>query len=84
MLAGSPVLERVQASMLLRVGTMSAEAVACEALAGWRRRDYLIVPGRFNQTLWLASKLLPRRLLGEQNVKLYRPVDPPAGKRGSE
>jgi short-subunit dehydrogenase len=73
MLIGSTVFPQVQQSRLMRWSIQSPDEVARVALDGLRRRKYATVPGRVGQALQLATKLLPRRLLGAQNVHLYRP-----------
>jgi short-subunit dehydrogenase len=73
MLTGSAVFPQVQQSRLMRWSIQPPAAVARVALDGLRRRKYATVPGRVAQALQLATKLLPRRLLGAQNVHMYRP-----------
>ena len=55
------------------LGVMTAEQCAGHALRAFVRRKALAVPGLLNQTLALASRLLPRALLAQRTAALYRP-----------
>lgn len=72
MMSESAVGQRVRQSWLFMASMMKTEDVARAALRGFELRRYLIIPGWFNQVIYLAGKLLPRHYVGEGNARLYR------------
>ncbi|WNG19679.1 SDR family NAD(P)-dependent oxidoreductase [Cystobacter fuscus] len=55
------------------LGVMTAAQCATHAVRAFVQRKELSVPGLLNQTLALASRLLPRGLLAQRTAAMYRP-----------
>jgi uncharacterized protein len=55
------------------LGVMTAVQCASHAVRAFVQRKELSVPGLLNQTLALASRLLPRGLLAQRTAAMYRP-----------
>ncbi|MFY0579814.1 SDR family NAD(P)-dependent oxidoreductase [Cystobacter fuscus] len=55
------------------LGVMTAAQCASHAVRAFVQRKELSIPGLLNQTLALASRLLPRGLLAQRTAAMYRP-----------